>query len=192
MNVLKISSIGIITLLVLSLAITEVMAQEGDHEQDIPEQHNHHEFKHWRLGMGIGQSLLPSGTQSGTNVSVVVIPTISLDFLYWFKEKFGIGLINELEIISYVIESPDHNELEREYPFQIVFVGMYKIKNGPGIYLGPGIEIEKNKNFYIFKAGIDYEMELGNHWDVTPALYYFNKDGSIGGIGVAVVFGKRF
>lgn len=172
-------------------------AQENDENHEHIEEYTnenseHHEFKPWRLGMGIGQSILPSGTQSGTNVRVVVIPTISLDLLYWFNRKFGIGLLNELEIISYVIESPNHNELEREYPFQIVLVGMYKIKNGPGLYFGPGIEIEKHENFYIFKVGIDYELELGNHWDVTPALYYFNKDGTLGGIGVAVVFGRRF
>ena len=162
---------------------------EDDHSEEISE---HHEFKHWRFGFGIGQSLIPSGTQSGSNVNAIVIPTIGVDLQYWFNTKFAMGLVSELEIISYAIESPDHDELEREYPVQIVFVGMYRIKNGPGFYFGPGIEFEKHENFFILKAGIEYELELGNHWDVVPSFCYFIKDGNIGGLGVAVGFGKRF
>ena len=152
----------------------------------------HEEFKKWRLGFGIGQTFLPAGQHESEQVKMLVLPTIGLDLQYWFNPKFGLALKNELEIQSYVIENEYYSELAREYPFSIVLVAMYKLNNGLSFYLGPGIEIEHNKNFFIVKGGMEYDLKLGNHWDVIPELYYFNKDGKIGGFGVAVTFGKRF
>ena len=152
----------------------------------------HHVFKPWRVGFGIGHSYLPSGSHSGSDIKVLVIPTIGLDLQYWFNPKFGLALKNEFEIISYVIESEDGDEIETEYPLISVLVGMYKLKNGPTFYLGAGIEYEKSHSFFIVKAGIEYELEIGRHWDVTPEFYYFNKDADFGGIGFAITFGKRF
>lgn len=181
----------------LLILIPQSWGQEHEHESDQGQEKEQsdqeiHEFKNWRIGIGFGQSYLPAGDHTTDKVAILVIPTIGLDIQYWFNPKFGIALKNELEIISYVIDVDQENEIEREYPLITVLVAMYKLKKGPSFYLGAGIEYEQNKNFYIAKAGIEYELELGNHWDVTPEFYYFNKDGDFGGIGVAVTFGKRF
>jgi hypothetical protein len=151
-----------------------------------------HEFKHWRIAGGIGISLLPAGNHESEPVSVLAIPTIGLDFQYWFSPKFGLGLKNEFEIVTYVLKDENSSELEREYPLISVLVGMYKLHNGPAFYIGGGIEYEKSKNFFIVKAGVEYELEIGNHWDVTPEVYYFNKDFDFGGVGLTITFGKRF
>ena len=164
----------------------------SEHESDNHVEPEHHDFKHWRIAGGIGHSFLPAGNHTSDEVSVLVIPTIGIDFQYWFNQKFGLALKNELEIISYVLDKGNTNELKREYPLISVLVAMYKLHNGPSFYLGGGIEYEKNHNFFIGKAGIEYELELGRHWDVTPELYYFNKDGEFGGFGITVTFGKRF
>jgi len=171
----------------LIILLPKSWAQEDEHEKQ-----EHYEFKHWRIGFGIGHSYLPAGNHTTDEVNILVIPTIGLDIQYWFNPKFGLALKNELEIISYVIEHDDENEIEREYPIISVLVAMYKLKNGPSFYLGGGYEIEVNQNFFIVKAGIEYELEIGRHWDVTPELYYFNKDGKAGGFGLAITFGKRF
>lgn len=151
----------------------------------------HHEFKSWRIAGGIGISLLPAGNHDSDPVSVLAIPTLGLDFQYWFNPKFGLALKNEFEIVTYVLQDENSSELEREYPLISVLVGMYKIHNGPSFYLGGGIEYEKHKNFFIVKAGAEYELEIGNHWDVTPEIYYFNKDFDFGGVGLTITFGKR-
>lgn len=170
-----------------------------DHEKDTENSHDHrevhevhHEFKHWRIAGGIGISLLPAGNHESEPVSVLAIPTIGLDFQYWFNPKFGLGLKNEFEIVTYVLQDENSSELEREYPLISVLVGMYKLRNGPTFYFGGGIEYEKSKNFFIVKAGVEYELEIGNHWDVTPEVYYFNKDFDFGGMGLSITFGKRF
>ena len=152
----------------------------------------HHEFKSWRIAGGIGISLLPAGNHDSDPVSVLAIPTLGLDFQYWFNPKFGLALKNEFEIVTYVLQDENSSELEREYPLISVLVGIYKLRNGPSFYLGGGIEYEKNKNFFIVKAGAEYELEIGNHWDVTPEIYYFNKDFDFGGVGLTITFGKRF
>lgn len=186
---------SVLFLLFHILWISNISGQE--HNIEHPNKHmnetetDHHEFKHWRIAGGIGHSYLPAGNYESEEVSVLVIPTVGLDFQYWFNAKFGLALKNELEIISYVLEQGNSNELKREYPLISVLVGMYKLHNGASFYLGGGIEYEKHHNFFIAKAGIEYELELGRHWDVTPELYYFNKDGEFGGFGITVTFGKR-
>ena len=170
----------------LLIYIPQSWAQEGEHKSE------YHEFSTWRIGFGFGQTYLPAGQHESEEVSMLVLPTVGLDIHYWFNPRFGLALKNELEIQYYVIENEYYNELEREYPFIIVLVAMYKLKNGPSFYLGPGVELEKNKNFFILKGGMEYELELGKHWDVTPEIYYFSKEGKVGGFGAAVTFGKRF
>ena len=174
-----------------------IYAQEHDENQEHEAEHvkentEHHEFKSWRIGVGMGQSYLPAGNHSTDKVGILVIPTVGLDIQYWFNPRIGLALKNEFEIISYVINTDNESEINREYPIISVLAAIYNIKKGPSFYLGAGIEYEKHENFFIVKAGIEYEFELGKHWDVTPEFYYFNKDFDFGGIGISITFGKRF
>ena len=188
--------------MVLSLIIPVCLnAQDHDTENDDDDiyEYNHeegnskpHEFKPWRIGFGLGQSYLPAGNHTSDKVDILVIPTIGLDIQYWFNPRIGLALKNEFEIISYVINTDNGNEIKREYPIISVLVAMYNLKKGPTFYLGAGIEYEQHENFFIAKAGVEYELELGRHWDVTPEFYYFNKDFDFGGIGLSITFGKRF
>ncbi len=162
---------------------------EGDPSSDFLE---HSKFKHWRIAGGTGISLLPAGNHDSDPVSVLAIPTLGLDIQFWFNPKFALALKNEFEIITYVLQQENSPELEREYPLISTLVVMYKLPNGPSFYLGGGVEYEKKKNFFIAKAGIEYELDISNHWDVTPEIYYFNKDFDFGGVGLTVTFGKRF
>jgi len=66
---------------------TQIMAQksedETEHEEKHePETHGHHEFKKWRLSVGIGHSYMPSGTNIGAETKFLVIPTIGMSFGY--------------------------------------------------------------------------------------------------------------
>jgi len=189
---------AVLFILILILWALDISGQEqkqkpvAEHESGSHLESGHDDFKHWRIAGGIGHSYLPAGNYASEEVSVLVIPTIGLDFQYWFNPKFGLALKNELEIISYVLEKRNSNELQREYPLISVLVGMYKLHNGPSFYLGGGVEYEKHENFFIAKVGIEYELEIGRHWDVTPEIYYFNKDAEFGGIGITITFGKRF
>ena len=190
MSVYKTKSKIEIILLIGFLLVNLPIAWAQEHEP--VSESEHHEFKNWRIGFGIGHTYLPAGQHESEEVEILVLPTIGLDLQYWFNHKFGLALKNELEIANYVIENEHYTGLEREYPFISVLVAMYRLNNGPAFYLGAGIEIEHTKNFFILKGGVEYELELGNHWDVTPELYYFTKEGNVGGWGVAITFGKRF
>jgi hypothetical protein len=41
-----------------------------------------------------------------------------------------------------------------------------------GLLVGPGIKFEKNKNLFIFRAGTEYEFELGNDWGLFPSFNF--------------------
>ncbi|MGB2128303.1 MAG: hypothetical protein ACPHXR_02385 [Flavicella sp.] len=38
------------------------------------------------------------------------------------------------------------------------------------LVLGGGIEFDKTENLTLFRTGLEYEIEIGNGWDVAPTI----------------------
>jgi len=192
-NSLRITIPRIIFTISLFAVTSVIYAQEHEHEgKHETETEVDHESKKWRFSVGTGQSYLPAGRQIGSDTKVLIIPTIGLSFGYKLSPRFSLGLLTELEIVTYAIRSDDHDDIEREYPVLLILAGRYNIKDGFAVFFGPGIELEKHENFFIWKVGFEYEIELGRSWDVTPELSYLNKNGQFGAIEIGVAFGKSF
>lgn len=124
------------------------------------------------------------------------VPTIGIEYSYKLNEKFTVGAIIDLEMDNYLIKLEDENEkeLERENVFVATVVGLYKITDYLGVYIGPGIETEfseSSKNFFVIKSGIEYEIEITNNWEITPSLSYdWKNEYSTFSYGFSI--GKRF
>ena len=190
---LQITILRILITIFLFTVRSVIYAQEHEHEEiHESETEVHHESKKWRFSAGIGQSYLPAGSQIGSDTKVLIIPTIGLSFGFKLSPRFSLGLLTELEIVSYAIRSDDHGDIEREYPVLLILAGKYNIKDGFAVFFGPGIELENHENFFIWQVGFEYEIELGRRWAVTPELSYLNKDGQFGAIEIGVAFGKSF
>ncbi len=161
--------------------------------QDIEENDTHHEFKHFRVSALLGHSYIPEAKSS--TGEFVAIPTFGLDIQYWFNNKWGIALKNDLEIATYVVESNDNgSDIVREYPIIVAIPVLFSPweNRGFNFILGPGIEFEDHENFFVFRMGVGSEFEIGNHWDFSPELVYDLKNGNINAITLALGVGKRF
>lgn len=158
----------------------------------------HGKLKHHRLALIWGHGYVPKGFTHTNEVKTLIVPTIGLDYEYWFSHKFAIGFSNDIELINYVIENHNGEELEREYAYIGALMVMYEFAHLWAIGLGPGIEVEKNENFFVIKAAIEKEFPIAGEggWDVTPMLSYEMKQS--GGYGMYDAFtlgigiGKRF
>jgi hypothetical protein len=82
--------------------------------------------------------------------------------------------------------------VERENPYSISIVFLYNPIKGIGFFIGPGIELEKEENFFIFNVGVSYEFELPGDWDIAPELGFELKGGHTGAITFGLSVGKKF
>ena len=150
-----------------------------------------HEFKRNRISMVIGHGhVFGSETTSGRNV--VTIPTWGIDYVYRIDHRFGVALKSDIEIFEYIIEDNEGTHITRENPVIVSVLFTYNTKNKFAFFTGPGIEFEKNHNFFIYRIGAAYEFHIANHWDFTPEIVFDLKDGSIGSITWGIGVGKSF
>ncbi len=171
-----------IIFLICLLGILPAIAQEGFEENELETRHS--------LAFVFGYTHIPEATIDGKVDESVFLPTIGLDYLYEFREKWFIGGAFDVELGKYEVDYKD-NELTRE--IAVVFAGLvgYDLIPGWAVLAGPGIELEKNKNIFVFRFSTEYTFELGNNWGLYPNFTYdFKKEYSSYELGIGIK--KRF
>lgn len=137
--------------------------------------HSPHEVSHpkFRVASFISHTLIPTPH----NESHAFIPSWGIDLEYWPGARFGIGLHNDIELETFFIEGAEEELIEREYPIVSTLDALYKLAGGLVLVAGAGYEFEKNDNFFILRLGVEYEIEIGHHWDVFGTFSYDTSTG---------------
>jgi len=149
-------------------------------------------FKHNRLAVIISQTHVPKAFQSSTGNEGIIVPSWGLNYEYWFNHKFALGLHSDMEISQYIIEDENGQELERTRPLIIALVGIYNPWKGLELVAGFGREFEEHRKFWIYRIGVEYEIEIGNHWDIAPGLVFDIKEDLYDSWTIGLGVGKRF
>ncbi|MCX2740883.1 hypothetical protein [Pontibacter anaerobius] len=131
-------------------------------------------------------------THTSEGKETLIVPSLGLDVEYWFNDKWGIGSHNDLELINFEVERGDSRILERETPLLLTLDALWKPWKGLVLLAGPGIEFEKEENLFVVRGGVEYEIELGRHWDVAPTVFYDNRKNAYDTFSVGIGLGKRF
>lgn len=173
----------IIALILFSFSLT---AQEDLHSDAAKNDHHHHNTI--RIAGLIGHTLIKS---EGSD-SHIFVPSWGFDIEYWFSDKWGMGLHNDLEIESFIIKTENSEEIERVNPLVITFDLLYHLHNGIVLSVGPGAEIEQGKSYYLFRMGVEYEKEIGQGFDICPAFFYDQRFDGFNTYTIALGIGKRF
>jgi len=169
--------------LVLLLLVPTVLYAQEVEESEI--------FKHHRVAVMISQTHIPKGFQSGGASGSLIVPSWGLNYEYWINRKWAIGLHNDMEITTYIIEDENGAELERSRPLIIALVGIYNPWKGLEFVLGFGREFEENKKFWVYRFGLEYEIEIGGHWDIAPALVFDIKENLYDSWTIGLAVGRR-
>jgi len=172
------------------LLAQEEPAESGQHRSESEQE----EFKHHTIGVMIAHTHVPKGDPSVGSGSSLIIPSWGLGYFYFINPKWAIGLYVDIEIATYVIDTKDNPQLERERPVILAVEGLFK----PGRHLvflaGLGREFEANERFWVYRFGLEYEFEIGQHWSLAPKLVYDIKEDIFDswtiGLAVAKGFGK--
>jgi len=121
----------------------------------------------------------------------VWVPSWGLDIEYWINNNWGIGLHNDVEIETFVVQNSGINELGRVNPLVITMDALYHFGNGFVITLGPGIEVEKQKSFYLFRAGIEYEKNITESFYLVPNIFLDQRFDGYNTFNIGLGFGLR-
>lgn len=182
---------NILCTLLLLLFVLAASIQGQSHHDSV---HHDHDFKRFRAAVNLAHAYMPKATPD-IDEGVLIIPVWGLDFQIWFNEHWGIGLKNDIEIAKYVLTENDESgdtQLRKNPLIMSLPVYFSPWEGGLTFFSGPGIELEEDHNFWVYRFGLGYEFELPGHWDVAPEFVYDLKDGSFNSFTIAIGIGKRF
>ena len=173
----------LISLLVLPI---QSLAQHKVHHPNISTEHTKGYF---RVAVLIGHTFVPMGPEPDR----LSVPSWGRDLEYWFNHRFGLGLHNDLEIETFLVEHDGHEEvLMREYPLVLTFDVLYKPWKELVFMIGPGLELERNEDFFLIRAGVEYEFEIGSGWDLFPSFFYDSRQNAYDTWSIGLGVGKSF
>ena len=155
---------------------------------------------HHIISIVISHAQVFDGRDINGEKKVLSLPSWGLDYTFQFKPKWGIGL--HTDIITETFEVEKHLEnggsgdiIERSYPIAPAVMGIYKPNKHWSFLFGAGAEFEKEENFFLNRAGVEYGAELPKGWEVFGSLSYDFKwsgyDTWLIGIGIAKQLGKH-
>ena len=165
----------------MTVAASELQAQHQTAIED-------HHFKHFRVSVLLGHTLVPSRHSS----EHLFIPSWGLDLEYWHNAKWGLGLHNDLELQTFVIEKENDEILQREYPLVATLDLLYKPWRDLVVLFGPGVEFEPTERLSLWRIGVEYEIEFFNHWDLAPSFFYDSRKDTFDTWSLALGVGRRF
>ncbi|NND14884.1 MAG: hypothetical protein HKN89_01005 [Eudoraea sp.] len=174
-------------LLVVGLLVAHVSSY-GQHHNTHESDDLHEPF--FRTSLTIAHTYLPKNTVEGAKN--IILPTVALDFEYWMNHTWGVGLHNDLELLNFEVkESDDQIYIEREFPVLVTLDGLFSPTSGVVLFAGPGIEFERNKNYFVFRGGIELEIPISEHWDLAPMLFYDMRNRAYNTITIGLGVGYR-
>ena len=162
----------------LALAASPLAAQGEEGEGEALKRH--------RIGLYSGATFVPEGEEGG-ETKLIVVPTVGLDYDYKFSERFGVGLYNDLQLSSYLVQTFDEGAVERSFAFATVLVAVLEATPWLEFYAGPGLELEKNENFWVLKLGGSVAPTFGGIGGASLEAYVDYKEEYISiGLGIKV------
>jgi hypothetical protein len=124
---------------------------------------------------------------------ILVVPALGLNYDYFFKHKWGLGLHSDILLQQFVAEAHgDQKEIVRDNPVAITGILTYKPHHRWAIMGGYGIEFEKHKNLQLIRIGGEYSIELPKEWELGFSLEFDFKPDAYNSLLFGVGFSKLF
>lgn len=136
-----------------------------------------------------GVTYIPEGSPDEEgSVEAHYVPSIGLDYFRRIHKRWEIGIMSDLELNSYHI--PEEG-LVRENAFILTGIATFNATSRWNIFLGGGIELEKNEHLSVLRLGTEYIQPLPKEWFIPfTFLYDLKEEYSTWTISVGV--GKEF
>jgi len=157
--------------------------------------HQEHGSSGHKITLVVANSLIDNSFTGQTN-DVLIVPTFGINYDYFVTSKWGLGLHTDILLQQYKIEKHDgEDEIIRENPVGMAAMVLFKPHHRWVLMAGYGVELEKNENFQVIRAGLEYGIPLPKHWELGFTLefdYKINTYSSfIFGVGFSKMLGRK-
>jgi hypothetical protein len=142
-----------------------------------------------RLTLGLGHTHVSKGKIDG-DTKWLALASWSLNYDYWLSNKLAIGLQQDLILESFVIEDDKGEFIERNYPWAIVPVVIYKTGKHFSLLGGVGAEYSHGHTLALTRLGFEYGWHLPKNWEVGIAAVWDNKWNYYNSWGLTFTFSK--
>ncbi|HKJ49535.1 MAG TPA: hypothetical protein VJ973_10620 [Christiangramia sp.] len=185
----------IFCLLILFLNFQFGLAQEDEETEIEIEQEQEENEKHRKhaISLGIGHAHVNSGIKNGDK-QWLVLPSWVLDYNFWFKENWAVGLHTDMIIETFEAEHGEGSEgvIERENPIAIVGAVSFKPVHWVALVAGGGVEYEAEESFGLVRLGVEPAWEVTEKWEVFTNLSYDIKFEAYDTWNLALGIARRF
>ncbi len=176
-------------ILILGLFIFHMKGQE----HEIKESSSIHDFRHHQIGLMLGHTHISQGVQNGDK-KWEVLPSIVLNYNYWFNEKWGLGIHTDIVVETYEVEkhlkSGSDEILERAYPVAPAVMGMYKPKKHFSYLVGVGGEFANTENLFLVRGEVAYGIHILKEIELETSISYDLRFNAYDSWGLAIGISK--
>ena len=148
--------------------------------------------KHHVISAMMAFSYIPSIVPGEEDRQILVVPTWAVNYSFWFRPKWAIGLHNDVILQQYAIER-HHNqeELTRSYPVAVKAVVLFEPIHELVFLAGYGKEFETNETLDVITVGVEYGIPIRNGWGAGFNLIFdWNVDNYVSWM-FGISFGKN-
>ena len=178
--------------LLLVLQFFVVPSLHGQEDKDLSTHDHESKGSHHNISLMISHTHIPKGVNGINRDEALIIPSWGLNYDFHLNEKWAIGWHNDMEISTYMIEESDGDVYERERPIITAIVGIFKPGKKVGLLAGVGREFEKHRNFWVFRAGVEVEIEINESWELIPSFIYDQKEAVYYSWAIGLAVARRF
>lgn len=137
-------------------------------ETDIAAQGNY--YKH-RLSLGLGHTHVPAG-ELADGRDKIAFASWTLDYDYHFNERWAVGIQTDLIMESFIIMRQEDEEIERDFPFSVASVALFKPFERWSFVGGLGAEFAPGETLAFTRLGAEYGFEISEKWEIGVSLLW--------------------
>lgn len=152
--------------LLLSFFALNVAAQEESFDFQESEES---ESKHC-IAIVVSHARIGQGRNFEGDKEFLMVPSLGLDYNYWFNEKWAIGLHTDFLNQNFFVETPEGQLLERDRPIAPAITGTFKPGKHWSFALGIGREFADEESFTLTRFSVEYGVEIRKGWEVFGML----------------------
>lgn len=173
------------------VCIVQSIAAYGQHEAPHNQREEGIESTRHRFSIGMYNTHIPAGDKEAEQAQYLIVPTWGFSYFYGLNHRWSIGASADIELSRYVVKQSDETDLIRSTPVVVSTILGFKPWQRLVLLSGPSYEFETHESFFMWRFALEYEIELPDHWSISPSFVYDLRPGAFNSYAVGVTFGKH-
>jgi hypothetical protein len=146
--------------------------------------------KHHCLSFLLSHTYVSQGVIDGDR-KWLTLPSVALDYNYFFMPKWSVGLHNDLIIENFKVEKTEE-VFERTTPIASALTAGFKPGEHFTYQFGLGGEFAKEEDFFLIRFGVEYGLELPKDWELVSNFVYDIKWNAYDSFSIGIGISKSF